>query len=817
MRDCQKERRLTWYILIMECVAVLYALRVNYSLRLMYVIIHAIVFTVLVIATRLLTVADTEKCPDFVQGAVTIACGMYVYMCYSVGSGSDRLLPACMFFVMVEGTMYKDLRLNMFVTAMNVFVSILTLALSGVDVIYHTYSRIEFLFILILMLISSGLMLFMQTKDLFTERVAKEDEKSLDDLLQLVEMKCEDATAAAEAKSNFLANMSHEIRTPINAVLGMNEMILREEQDEEIRGYAQNIQSAGTALLSLVNDILDISKIESGKMEVVPERYELNSMLYDVLLVIQPRLEKKNLQLILDIDENIPNILYGDEVRIRQIITNILTNAVKYTEKGSVTLRVHMKKKDSRHIMLQVAVKDTGIGIRESREVLFASFQRGGDLKAHHIEGTGLGLAITQQLLEMMDSTLEMESIYGKGSLFSFELEQQVVSEEPMGNLNDLYQKRLAQEQTYKESFTAPQARVLVVDDNPMNRTVVRSLLKQTQVQIDTAEDGVQCLQKCRTQRYDLILMDHLMPNKDGVETFKELRADEHGCNYHTPVIILTANAVAGMKQQYLDEGFDGFLSKPVQGQLLEEALRQFLPPELVHLTQMDAEDDAKEHARLELLQQKIDESGLTELALEDALQYSSGTVCDVLENIRGYLNEALENDGHMRQAYEQKDWKNLKIFVHALKSTSRVIGAVHMAYCAEKMEMAAGEEDTAYIYDQFEGLLQEHVQLCDDLGNLLSLPEISGMAPAAVEIEQPRDIYVGQAETFLHGVEEYEVDFEQLRLFCNYYPQGDSLKEEREQLTRAVEDFDYEQISAQLAAMIAKIKENRLGGQIDG
>lgn len=255
MRDCQKERRLTWYILIMECVAVLYALRVNYSLRLMYVIIHAIVFTVLVIATRLLTVADTEKCPDFVQGAVTIACGMYVYMCYSVGSGSDRLLPACMFFVVVECTMYKDLRLNMFVTAMNVFVSILTLAFSGVDVIYHTYSRIEFLFILILMLISSGLMLFMQTKDLFTERVAKEDEKSLDDLLQLVEMKCEDATAAAEAKSNFLANMSHEIRTPINAVLGMNEMILREEQDEEIRGYAQNIQSAGTALLSLVNDI----------------------------------------------------------------------------------------------------------------------------------------------------------------------------------------------------------------------------------------------------------------------------------------------------------------------------------------------------------------------------------------------------------------------------------------------------------------------------------------------------------------------------------------------------------------------------------
>ncbi len=808
MRNFQKERRLTWYILVLECVTVLYALRVNYSLKPMHVMIHAAVFLGLAIVTWILTVADAKECSDFIQGAVTIVSGMYVYMCYSIVSGSDRLLPACMFFVMVECTMYKDLQLNIFVTAMNVFVSLFTQILSGMNVIRNTYSRIEFLFILILMLIASGLMLFMQTKDLFTERVAKEDEKSLDDLLQLVEMKCEDATAAAAAKSSFLANMSHEIRTPINAVLGMNEMILREEQDEEIRGYAQNIQSAGTALLSLVNDILDISKIESGKMEVVPEKYELNSMLYDVLLVIQPRIEKKNLQLVLDIDENIPNILYGDEVRIRQIITNILTNAVKYTEKGSVTLRVHMKKKDSRHIMLLVAVKDTGIGIRESREVLFASFQRGGDLKAHHIEGTGLGLAITQQLLEMMGSTLDMESIYGKGSLFSFELEQKIVSEEPMGNLNDLYQKRLAQEQKYKESFTAPEARVLVVDDNPMNRTVVKSLLKQTQVQIDMAEDGVDCLKKCASQHYDLIFMDHLMPNKDGIETFHDLRADNNGCNYHTPVIILTANAVAGMKQQYLEEGFDGFLSKPVQAQLLEETLRQFLPEELVHLTEVSAQDDAQEQERREVLQQKIDEAGLTELALEDALQYSSGTVSDVLENIRGYLNEALENDEHMREAYEKKDWKNLKILVHALKSTSRVIGAVHMAYCAEKMEMASGDADTSYIYSKFDELLQEHVQLCDSMRRLLMLPEIYSMAPAASEIEQARDIYIEQAITFLHGVEEYEVDFEQLRMFCNYYPQGDNLREEREQLTRAVEDFDYEQISAQLGRIIDSLKE---------
>ena len=809
MRNFQRERRLTWYMLVLECVAVLYALYINYAMKPAYFIIHLIIFVALVVVTRILTVVEPEECSDFKQGAITIVCGMYVYMCYSIVSGSDRLLPACMFFVMVECTIYKDIQLNIFITAMNVFVSILTLILSGVGIIEHTYRWIEFLFILTLMLVSAGFMLFMQTKDLFTERVAKEDEKSLDDLLQLVEMKCEDATAAAEAKSSFLANMSHEIRTPINAVLGMNEMILREEQDEEIRGYAQNIQSAGTTLLSLVNDILDISKIESGKMEVVPEKYELNSMLYDILLVVQPRIQKKNLQLVLDIDEKIPNGLYGDEVRIRQIITNILTNAVKYTEKGSVTLRVQMKKKDSRHVILEVAVKDTGIGIRESRDVLFASFQRGRDLKAHHIEGTGLGLAITQQLLEMMGSTLEMESIYGKGSRFSFELEQKIVSEEPMGNLNDLYQKRHAQEQKYKESFTAPDAHVLVVDDNPMNRKVVKSLLKQTQIQIDTAEDGICCLEMCAKQRYDLILMDHLMPNKDGVETFRELRADDRGCNYHTPVIILTANAVAGMRQQYLDEGFDGFLSKPVQPQLLEETLRQFLPPELVHLTETDGADDAAEQERQELLQEKIDETGLTELALEDALQYSSGRVEDVLENIKGYLNEAQENDGKMHEAYVKRDWKNLKIHVHALKSTSRVIGAVHMAYCAEKMEMAAADADTSYIDGNMEEVLQEHRQLCESLRALLALPEIYSMAPDATEVEQQRDIYVQQAETFLHGVEEYEVDFEQLRIFCNYYPTGDPLRKERALLAHAVEDFDYEKTSERLSQIIEGLKES--------
>ena len=673
---------MVWYILVLETLIVLYTIRAVYHTPTVRFALEVCVSLIGLCLTHLMISRYSSRCSDFMQGGITIACGMAVYLCYSLESGSDRLLPVCILFVMAECTIYKNLQLNLLVLGMDIVMILFTRILCNLQIIFNTYNQMEFNFVLFLLLVVSGLMLYMQKQDLFIERVAHEDEKSLDDLLQLVEMKCEEATAAAEAKSSFLANMSHEIRTPINAVLGMNEMILREAQDEEIRGYAQNIQSAGTALLSLINDILDISKIESGKMELMPEKYQLGGLIYDILLVVQPRIEKKGLQLVLDVDENIPNELYGDEVRIRQIITNIMTNAVKYTEKGSVTLRVKMEKKDARHIILKVAVKDTGIGIKESKEVLFASFQRGRDLRAHHIEGTGLGLSITQQLLEMMGSELDMESVYGKGSIFSFKLVQTVVSEESMGNLNELFSKRLMQEKKYQESLTAPDAHALVVHDNPMNLNVSQSLLKQTQVQIDTAEDGAGCLEKCARNHYDLILMDHLMPNMDGIEAFHRLRADKQGINYKTPVIILTANAVAGMKQKYMEEGFNGFLSKPVQGPLLEKTLKQYLPEELVTLTEQEQADDAEEQeqARRQVLRQAVDDLRLADMDLDDALQYSSGLVTDVLDNIKGYLTDSEANRERIKKEYEAENWNDFKIHVHAVRSRARSVDEVHVA-----------------------------------------------------------------------------------------------------------------------------------------
>lgn len=810
MRDFHRERRLVWYILVLECLIIFYTLRALYQVPVVRFVPEVCACLVAVFLTHLMISRFSERCSNFVQGAITICCGMLAYLCYSVESRSDRLLPVCLLFVVAECTIYKNIQLNLFVLGMDVFLILISRILCNLQLVHNTYNQMEFSFVLLLLLIVSSLMMYMQKQDLFTERVAHEDEKSLDDLLQLVEMKCEEATAAAEAKSSFLANMSHEIRTPINAVLGMNEMILREAQETEIRGYAQNIQSAGTALLSLINDILDISKIESGKMELMPEKYQLGGLLYDIILVVQPRMEKKGLQLILDLDENIPNELYGDEVRIRQIITNILTNAVKYTEKGSVTLRVQMKKKDARHIVLLVSVKDTGIGIKESKEVLFASFQRGRDLRAHHIEGTGLGLSITRQLLEMMGSDLEMESVYGKGSTFSFDLVQTVVSEEPMGNLNDLYQKRLSQEQKYRESFTAKDAHVLVVDDNGMNLKVVASLLKQTLVQIDTAQDGAGCLEKCARNHYDLILMDHLMPNMDGVEAFHRLRADKQGINYRTPVIILTANAVAGMKQQYLDEGFNGFLSKPVQGPLLEETLRRYLPEELVTLSEQEQTDDEQDLERRQALQQVVDELQLPDMDLDDALQYSSGTVTDVLENIRGYLTDSVSNRERIEKEYEAENWNDFKIHVHALKSTSRIVGAVHMAYLAEQMEKAAGSEDLSYIMKNYDDLICEHEQLCVSLEHLLDHPAVQTMIVTEVETEQTPEDYLTEAEQFVHGVEEYDVDFERLREFCSFYPTGMLLEKEREELSQAVENFDYEAISQGLAQIIDLVKKGR-------
>lgn len=399
------------------------------------------------------------------------------------------------------------------------------------------------------------------------------------------------ADSANQAKSDFLANMSHEIRTPINAVMGMNEMILRECKDEGIKEYAVNIQNASKTLLSLINDILDLSKIEAGKMEIIEDDYTFSSVLNDVVNMIRMKAKKKNLNFQVDVDENIPNLLYGDEVRIRQVIVNILNNAVKYTKEGSVFLHVGKESVSEREVVLKIAIEDTGIGIRkEDMEKLFGDFERLDIKENRHIEGTGLGLSITTKLVELMKGRMEVESQYGEGSTFTIYLPQVINGRECIGNFETRFLDYEKAQQEYKESFIAPNAEVLVVDDHDMNLFVVKSLLKKTQMKITCCNSGESCLELVKQKRFDVILLDHLMEGMDGIETMRRIKTMEGSLCKDTPTIALTANAIVGVREMYLEEGFDDYLSKPIVGEKLEEMLRKYITGETIKKRETVAE-----------------------------------------------------------------------------------------------------------------------------------------------------------------------------------------------------------------------------------
>ena len=400
---------------------------------------------------------------------------------------------------------------------------------------------------------------------------------------------------ANKSKSIFLASMSHEIRTPINAIVGMNEMILRESNEDMIRSYASDVESASGTLLTLVNDILDFSKIEAGLMEIIPDEYELFSILNDCYTLLEMRAQDKELSLKLENDPAIPSGLYGDEIRIRQILTNLMTNAVKYTDRGGITVTVRFEEcgdygDGKRRINLCVSVRDTGRGISEdSIGSIFDSFTRVDEKKNKNIEGTGLGLSITKQLVDLMGGRIEVTSVYGAGSEFKVIIPQIVINPEPMGRFTTLYEEKHKKTREYKESFRAPEARILLVDDVKINLQVISMLLKQTEVQVDTATSGAECLSKYEAEHYDLILLDHMMPEMDGMETLKRIKETDRYMVDETPVIALTANAILGAEKIYLDTGFNGFLTKPVKGQDLEATVLHFLPDGLV----MHQEDES--------------------------------------------------------------------------------------------------------------------------------------------------------------------------------------------------------------------------------
>lgn len=523
----------------------------------------------------------------------------------------------------------------------------------------------------------------------------------------------QEAEAANMAKSSFLANMSHEIRTPINAILGMNEMILREEKDPAIRGYAGNIQASGNSLLSIVSDVLDISKIESGKLEIIPVDYEVNSLISDCCNLAAGRAKAKELELLVECADNVPMKLCGDETHIRQIIVNLLTNAVKYTEKGTVKLIVSGRFTDGGFV-LKVDVSDTGIGIAEENlPQLFTQFQRFDLQRNRNIEGTGLGLSIVKRLCDLMSGTITARSVLGSGSTFTVELPQKVVDSTPCGGVNLNYSA--GAEHEYHHSFEAPEAKILAVDDLPVNLLVIANLLKETRIKIDTAGSGRECLDKCSQQKYDLILMDHMMPEMDGVLTFEKLHGDKSSPNFETPVIMLTANALAGMREQYMDVGFADYVSKPVRGAKLEEAIRRNLPESLIKPAspEIPAEAVSTEPSGF------ADICGaVPELNVNAALQYCCGSA----ELLNDLLHDFTENDhfSDLKAAFEEKRWEDYRRHAHSLKSTSLMIGLTGLSERARASELALKGGCTEFAELNHDSLIEEYSALLGKIKDYL-------------------------------------------------------------------------------------------------
>jgi signal transduction histidine kinase/ligand-binding sensor domain-containing protein/FixJ family two-component response regulator len=524
----------------------------------------------------------------------------------------------------------------------------------------------------------------------------------------------EEAEKANTAKSRFLANMSHEIRTPINTIMGMDEMILREDARDvpkpyflSMMNYALDIRNATESLLGLINDLLDMSKIESGKMHLVEQEYDVQEQLRSIVSMIRSRSTEKELIFEVVIDEILPSRMYGDNGKIKQVVLNLLTNAVKYTETGGLALTVTMEAREDDVCDLRFSVKDTGIGVKEEdMEKLFTAYERLDEEKNSAIQGTGLGLDISRRFAELMGGKLWCESVYGEGSEFILTLKQRIVDSTPIGVF---IEHDTAANGPYVPKFVAPEADILVVDDTPMNLSVIKGLLKATKMFVTTADSGEEALEKIKETDFNVVLLDHMMPGMDGIETLEQIRKTHPDL----PVYALTANASVG-EEFYTSKGFNGYLSKPVDSAILESTILKHLPPEIV----MQREDEEAEEEITELPENMMWLKDVDGISVDDGI-ISSGGVSNYLFSLRLFLDTIDDNIGVISNAYEADDIRLYTIKVHALKSSARIIGAHELSKLAASLEEAGNNGDKEFISQNTDKLLTDYIQYKDKLGRM--------------------------------------------------------------------------------------------------
>ena len=599
-------------------------------------------------------------------------------------------------------------------------------------------------------------------------------------LVEQLEKEKNRADVANASKTNFLANMSHEIRTPITAVMGMNELILRETKESATKQYAKDIQGAAKSLLSIINDILDITKIEAGKLTVITAMYDFVQVIKDVTNMIAFKAKVKNLNFDVWVDEQLPRSMMGDDIRLRQILVNLLNNAVKYTHEGNVTLEIRkLPSADEKMAKISFLVKDTGIGIKEEDlRKLCTPFERIEEKRNRNIEGTGLGMSITKQLLELLNSELSVSSVYGEGSEFSFVLEQEVVDSYPIGKLEESME--LIDEE-FRQVFEAPDAKILLVDDNELNRKVFAGLIKRTKIQIDEGANGKECIEKVKQNAYDIIFLDHMMPEMDGVEALHVMKEMDDFPSKNTPVVVLTANAIVGAKEKYLKEGFYAFLEKPIDSLKLENMLLELLDDSLIKEASapMWTKEQRKELPFVE---------GLDWMYARTHFHDDEHLVDAVAFFVQSIFADAKELEHLFADIQTEAGRKEYRIKVHSMKNSAATIGIVPLAGMAKVLEDAArnGEVEvlesmTPIFIERWKGYREKLDEFAPEC------PEDSKKAAA----EFPEEV-AELLQKIRSAAEEMDIDgLDQLWTKLNEYQFETDKQEALEKIQKAIVAFD--------------------------